>query len=267
MQNNKINVVTNLNFESKRVKKELIQKLNDAGYEVPEYFDDDAILTFSVGGDGSFLKAIQKNHFPSMPFVGINTGHLGFFNEILPSRIDEYLEKLKNKEYIIEETPLVYGSVTTANRKFHINALNEIILKGKNSKIIQMDVFIDKIHLQKFVGDGIIISTPIGSTAYNYSLGGSVVYPELKSLQILPIAPINSKAYRSLDSSIIVPGDMIVTLKPQPRYKNSSIAVIDGDEKFFKELYKIDFKISNKTIKRLVFKKDFYWNNLKDKFL
>ena len=268
MQKNKIiNVVSNSNFESRKVRADLMENLKKRGYEVAKQFNQMASLTISIGGDGAFLKAIHKNNMPTMPLVGINTGHLGFFQEINPKEIKEFLDSYEAGNYEVEEMPLVYAEVITKNRKFILYALNEIVLKGKASKIIQMDVFIERNHLQKFVGDGIIISTPVGSTAYNYSLGGAIVYPTLESLQIMPIAAINSSAYRSLGSSVLVPGDTIITLKPEARYKNHSIIVVDGEEHEYNDLYKVEFKIAPKKITRLVFKKDFYWNNLKDKFL
>lgn len=268
MQNNKIiNVVSNSNFESRKVRADLMDNLKKRGYEVAKQFNHNAALTISIGGDGAFLKAIHKNNMPTMPLVGINTGHLGFFQELHPQKISEFLDSYEAGQYEVDEMPLVYAEVITKNRKFILHALNEIVLKGKASKIIQMDVFIERNHLQKFVGDGMIISTPVGSTAYNYSLRGAIVYPSLVSLQLTPIAAINSTAYRSLASSIIVPGDTEITLKPEARYKNHSIIVVDGEEHEYNDLYKIDFKIANKKIKRLIFKKDFYWNNLKDKFL
>lgn len=268
MQNNKIiNVISNSNFESRKVRSDLIDNLKKRGYEVAKQFNQQAALTISIGGDGAFLKAIHKNNMPTMPLVGINTGHLGFFQEINPQEMGKFLDDYENGNFEVDEMPLIHADVITKNRKFSLNALNEIVLKGKASKIIQMDVFIERNHLEKFVGDGLIISTPVGSTAYNYSLRGAIVYPTLESLQLTPIAAINSTAYRSLASSILVPGNTVITLKPEARYKNHSIIVVDGEEHEYNDLYKVEFKISSKKIKRLVFKKDFYWNNLKDKFL
>lgn len=112
-----------------------------------------------------------------------------------------------------------------------------------------------------------MVSSPVGSTAYNFSLGGAIVYTSLHSLQLTPIAPLNSRAYRSLKSSLVVPGDIKILLKPTSRYKNHSLLVIDGQEKEYWDLIKVELTMSNKWIKRLLFKNNFYWHNLKDKFL
>lgn len=267
MKENLINIVANTNFETRKVKFELEKKLEERGYKVAKDFDQEAALTISIGGDGAFLKAVHNNRFPKMPIVGINTGTLGFFQEISPDEIDDFLNLYQKRQFEEENIALIRADVYTKNRKFTLHAVNEVILKGKSSKVVQMDVYIDENHLQNFAGDGVMISTPVGSTAYNFSLGGSIVYTSLNSLQLTPIAPLNSRAYRSLKSSIIVPGETKMLLTPSPRYKNGTIFVVDGNEKEYWDLVKIEITMSKKLIRRLIFKKDFYWHNLKDKFL
>lgn len=132
---------------------------------------------------------------------------------------------------------------------------------------MHLEIFIDKNHLEKFSGDGIIVSTPVGSTAYNFSSGGSIVYPSLKTLQLTPLSPISSKAYRSLPNSTIIPGDMNIKIKPEYLYENSILIVIDGIQYEYDNILEVNFTISNMTIFRLVFNKDMYWSNLKSKFL
>src|SRR5699024_7971518 len=110
-------------------------------------------------------------------------------------------------------------------------------------------------------------STPVGSTAYNFSSGGSIVYPSLKTLQITPLSPISSKAYRSLPNSTIVPGDMTIKIKPEYLYQNSILIVNDVVQHTYENIVEIYFTISKMTIFRLVFNKDMYWSNLKSKFL
>ncbi|NLY21073.1 MAG: NAD(+)/NADH kinase [Tissierellia bacterium] len=262
-----LNIVSNTNYMSRNVKDYLLKQLKKYDFEASTTFSKNALATICIGGDGAFIKAVHRNNFPLVPFVGINTGHLGFYQEINPEEIDEFLRMLKNGDYIIDETLLVGAEVFVKNRRFYLNAINEIILKGQGSKIIHMDVAIDKNHLQTFSGDGIMISTPCGSTGYNYSLGGSIVYPTLHTLQITPMAPINSVAFRSLPSSIIVPGDSVISLRPEKRYENSSLVIVDGMELSYKNLQKINLRVSKKKINRLIFQKNHYWKNLKGKFL
>ena len=83
--------------------------------------------------------------------------------------------------------------------------INEIVVRDKNLKVVKLDINIDNDLLENFMGDGVLISTSSGSTAHNLSYGGSIVYPTFSSLQITPMGPINSKAYKSLVNSVIVP--------------------------------------------------------------
>ena len=262
-----INVVSNRSYETRQVRRRLIDELNRRGYHVPKKFDHKAELTISIGGDGAFLKAIHNNRFPKMPIVGINTGTLGFFQEIHPQELSEFLDMYEAGIYEEEKITLLEGKVFTKGRVFTLNAVNEIILKGEPSKIIQMNVFIDNNHLQRFAGDGMMVATPIGSTAYNLSLGGSIVHTGLNSMQLTPMAPINSKAYRSLQSSLVAPPDTLISLVPTRRYKDNSTVVVDGEEKSFYNMERLELTMSDHVITKLAFKKDFYWHNIKDKFI
>ncbi len=265
--NRKINVISNTNADSIKTSKILIEKLKEKGFIVPTKYSKNAELNICVGGDGAFLRAIHNYDFPAIPFVGINTGHLGFFQEILPESIDNFIDKYVKKQYSVEKIFLVELNIFTKSDYFQFIGVNEIVIKGINSKVVHLEIYIEDNHLEKFSGDGIIIATPVGSTAYNFSSGGSIVYPTLKTLQITPLSPISSKAYRSLLNSTIIPGDMTITIKPEYRYENSILIIIDGTECRYDDIVKMDLKISDMTISRLNFDKNMYWNNLKSKFL
>ena len=267
-ENNKIiNIISNYNLESKKTTELLAKKLKNKGFYISDKFDKNAELNICVGGDGAFLRAVHKHSFTSIPFVGINTGHLGFFQEILPENIDLFIDKYINEDYVIEKIFLVHADISTKNREFQLFGVNEIVVKGIKSKVVHLEIFIDGNHLENFCGDGMIISTPVGSTAYNFSSGGSIIYPSLNTLQMTPLSPISSKAFRSLPNSAIIPGDLKITIKPEYRYENSILVIVDGVEYKYDNITKIDFTIPDKTISRLNFDKDMYWNNLKSKFL
>src|SRR5699024_8712043 len=144
-----------------------------------------------------------------------------------------------------------------------LTAVNEIVVKGIRSKVIHLDISVDNKHLQRFCGDGVIISTPSGSTAYNFSAGGSIVYPTLEALQITPLSPINSKAYRSLYNSMVLAGHQRVSIKPELRYSNLTLIVNDGMEFSYDNIIEIDLYLSDKTINMLKFSEYSYWDNLK----
>jgi NAD+ kinase len=244
-----------------------MDELQKYGLLGTEDYNRNAELNICIGGDGAFLRAIHRNKFPTIPFVGINTGHLGFFQEIAPDNISDFVKRYVNKEYDIEEITLLDAEVCTKKKCFTLTAINEIVIKGIKSKVIHLTMYIDNNHLQKFSGDGVIISTPAGSTAYNFSSGGSIVYPSIKCLQITPLSPISSKAFRSLPTSAIIPGDLIISVKPEFRYENSILIVNDGMEFRYDDIVDISLKMSDKKVYKLNFSKDSYWENLKNKFL
>ncbi|RKD31465.1 NAD(+)/NADH kinase [Thermohalobacter berrensis] len=266
-ENNTVNIIHNNSDISKKTVALLEKKLTDNGFVVSEQYDYSAWLNICVGGDGAFLQAVHKHNFPDIPFVGINTGHLGFFQEVSPHEIDTFIKKLKSKDYKVEEISLVEGIICTRTSCIELIGVNEIVIKGIESKTIHLDISINDSFLQRLSGDGVIISTPIGSTAYNYSAGGSIVYPYIKALQITPLAPINSSVYRSLNSSVIVPRNMTIKINPEYRFENSILIVVDGKQHKYDNIVEINLKLSDMTINMLTLKDKNFWTKLKDKFL
>jgi NAD+ kinase len=263
----RINILYNDNLDSKKVFNLLKIKLNENGFLVSEDYNSQAELNICIGGDGAFLRSVHKYNFPNIPFIGVNTGHLGFYQEILPEDIDTFIEKYMKKEYFTEKIYLIESKILIDKKIIKLLGINEIVVKGTASKVVHLEIFIDNNHLEMFSGDGIIISTPMGSTAYNFSSGGSIVYPLLKALQITPLSPISSKAYRSLPNSAVIPGNMTITVKPEFKYENSILIMNDGVENRYDNITEINLTMSKKKIYKLNFDKDMYWNNLKSKFL
>lgn len=263
----RINIISNRNFESKKTTSKLIELLTMRGFHASEKYDPRAELNICVGGDGSFLRAVHSHNFPKIPFIGINTGNLGFFQEIQTFEIEKFINKYMDNDYVVEEIFLLDTKVCTKEKCYFLKSVNEIVVKTIKSKVIHLDLFIDENHLESFSGDALIISTPAGSTAYNFSSHGSIIYPTLKTMQITPLSPISSKSYRSLPNSVIVPGDLKIKIKPRKTYKNSTLVVNDGVEFRYNNIDSIEFLISDKKIYKLNFNRDMYWNNLKDKFL
>lgn len=262
-----INIISNTNYESRDVTARLMSILKSQGFTSTKKFSDKAELTIVVGGDGAFIKAVHKSNFSQIPIVGINTGHLGFYQEILPNDLEEFVEDYMVGNYSTVEITLLGAEVFTSNRRYFLTAINELVLKAQHSKVIHMDVFVDRNHLEKFSGDGILIATPSGSTGYNMSGGGSLIYPKLEALEITPLNPISSSAYRALPNSMIVPSNLVISLVPEKRYANSNLVLIDGFEFEYKNLKKINVRASDKKIVQLVFSKNNYWENIKSKFL
>lgn len=245
----------------------LHKKLIDAGFDVCYEYNPDAELIISIGGDGCFLQTVHEFNIPNIPLVGINTGHLGFFPDISPTEIDSFIESYLKGDYVTQEIPLLQASICTKDNCNDTFAINEVVIKGDKSRTIHLKLSINNNHVQNFSGDGLIISTSTGSTAYNYAVGGSIVDTSLNVMQIAPVAPINTNAYRSFTSSIICSDDSIVEVSPECDFENSTLIVVDGMEYYFKEINNIILSISDIKIKLLRTSNYEFWSRVSEKFL
>lgn len=262
-----INITANLSVISQETSKTLKSKLESKGFEVTDKLTSKVDLIVCIGGDGSFLRTVHEYNFTSIPIIGINTGHLGFFQEIHPCEIDDFIDSYMKNDYYIQEINPIKSYIYTKNRCIESFAINEIVIKNNLSRTIHLNLSVNNNFIEKFSGDGIIVSTPTGSTAYNYSSGGSIVDPSLKLIQITPLSPINTNAYRSFTSSIILSEHSVVDITPEYRFENYVLIVHDGVEHKYSETTKIIIKSSDIKIKLLRFKNYEFWSKVSEKFL
>ena len=153
--------------------------------------DEELDLIIVLGGDGTILGvARDRNDKYNYPILGVNIGNLGFLASIEIDNLDYALKKIKNNEFIIQERILLECE-SNIEGNFEVNkALNDIVIaRGTLSRMMKFKVFIDDKLYYTFKGDGLIISTPTGSTAYSFSAGGPFVYPDMDVITITPICP------------------------------------------------------------------------------
>lgn len=262
-----ITISSNNMKKSLETKKILSEKLKSAGFCISDRLENESELIISIGGDGSFLKTINDFNFPNIPVVVINTGHLGFFAELDPSEIDEFIQDYKSKKVFIQEVHPLKANICTKDSHSTIEAINEVVIKSVCSRTLHLDLMVNENKIQKFSGDGMLISTPIGSTAYNYSAGGSIVDPSLDTLQLTPLAPMNTIAYRSFTSSIILSAHSTISILPEYRFENSILVVVDGVEYKFNDIVNIDIIRSETKIKLLRRSNYEFWKRASEKFL
>jgi len=154
--------------------------------------DIDCVL--SLGGDGTMLSSIRNVGHHGIPVFGINVGRLGFLTEIMAQDIPLALEKLKDDDFEIEERMVLEAGTSNSGEKRHY-ALNDIVLDhGDSTRLVKLDLYqVDSNQEEHFVcsynADGLIISTPTGSTAYNLAAGGPVIHPQLGAIIASPICP------------------------------------------------------------------------------
>lgn len=156
--------------------------------------DDDTSFFVSIGGDGTMLRAANFVKSKNIPIVGVNTGRLGFLANVQQDAIGFLMPLLFSNQYTLSRRTLIkVDEFTEANSNFSVNfALNEITISRKNStSMITIETHINNEYLATYWADGIIISTPTGSTGYNLSCGGPIITPDSNCLVITPIAPHN----------------------------------------------------------------------------
>ncbi len=244
----RIKLYINNNDKSKVVAAELEKDLINKGFEIVK---DNPELCISIGGDGSFLRMLKSTKFDtSLLYVGINAGTLGFLQEIDVDKTKDFVERLANEQYKIESINIQETNIKTEKDIEHFYSLNEIVIRNKNLSTLKIKIYVDNEYLEEFIGDGILISTSTGSTAYNMTYGGAIIYNTLNTLAITPIAPQNNKIYNTLRNPIVIPGDKKIRIETEEGYDDLFVHV-DGVNHSIINAESIKTFISNKMIKCL----------------
>lgn len=202
-------------------------------------------LLISIGGDGTMLRAITYVRDLGIPIIGINTGRLGFLATIQKDKIEKALDDIISGKYRISERSLLSVTCEPENKEFQdFNiALNEIAVSRKNTtSMITVETSLDNEYLTSYWADGLIVSTPTGSTGYSLSCGGPVIMPESDSFALTPIAPHNLNA-----RPLVIQNSTEIKLKVSGREDSylvsldSRIATLDNNSTVI--IKKADFKI------------------------
>lgn len=260
----KVKLFVNNNIKSRKAAKTITEVLKKKKFEI---VDDDFDLGIAVGGDGSFLRMIKDSNFDSDAFyVGVNAGTLGFAQDVSLTEINKFIDHLSKGKFTYEQIGVQEVEITTNNSISRFYSLNEIVIRDEELNTAGLDVYVDDILLEKYTGDGLLIATSFGSTAYNLSFGGSVVYNTFDTLQITPIAPLNNKSYHSLINSVIIPSNKVIKLLPT-RNRGDLVITVDGDNNFYNNVSKIETSMKQKSIK-VIRKEDYnFIQKINDKFI
>lgn len=182
-----------------------------------------------LGGDGTLLRAARELADRRIPFLGINLGHLGYLAEIEKQNVQAALEKLIADEYTVEERMMLSGSVYVDGKCIEKDvALNDIVInRWGHLRVVDYEVYVNGQYLNSFTADGLIVSTPTGSTGYSLSAGGPIVSPTASMLMLTPICPhtLNSR-------SIVFSGDDHIRIQIGERRRggiDEACVTFDGD--------------------------------------
>jgi len=236
----------------------------DYQFKTFEKLDSSFDALISIGGDGTILRAVTYIKDLAVPIIGINAGRLGFLATIQKDEIESALSEILEGNYKISERSLL--SITTSSKNKDIDdlnfALNEIAVSRKNTtSMITVETLLDDEYLTSYWADGLIVSTPTGSTGYSLSCGGPVITPSANNFVLTPIAPHNLNA-----RPLVIPDSTEIKLKVSGR-EESYLVSLDSRIATLKNNTTVTIKKAPFTIKMIELEKESFLDTLRKKLL
>ena len=225
-------------------------------------FDNTNDYIFSIGGDGTFLHSVLNIRNFDIPIIGVNSGRLGFLADISPEQIHDALTNIMNRKYsIIERSMLQVDFEGRDNLDFNY-ALNEMtVLKTDTSSMINISAFVGDELINNYWADGLIISTPTGSTAYSLSVGGPILPPDSANFIITPLAP-----HTLTIRPIVVPDNYEITLKVEGR-ESHYLTSLDFRSEIVEMATVIKVRKAGFKLKTLELPEQPFFNTLRNKLM
>ncbi|ADV46391.1 NAD(+)/NADH kinase [Nitratifractor salsuginis] len=215
----------------------------------------------SLGGDGTLLSLVRRSYPWHKPVVGINAGNLGFLADVTIEEVPIFLDQLFDGRYRIDCRLMIAGHIEKASgAKVEFFALNDVVVSSPiPSKMVIVNASIEEERFNTYRGDGLIISTPTGSTAYNLAAGGPVVYPLTRAFILTPVLAHSLTNQRPL----VVPADFAIELDTE---KYEAIATIDGQERYeIEEGDRVFISVAKEDARLLHRQERNYFSVLRDK--
>lgn len=229
-------------------------------------------IVVSIGGDGTMLHAFHtfKDRIPSIAFVGIHTGHLGFYADWKADEIPELVHMMSGhaepgllKPRVVNY-PLIDLEIVNRSGTSSYVCLNEFTLKSVDGTVVAQ-VDINDQMFEMFRGDGICVSTPSGSTAYNKSLGGAMIHPSIEALQITEIASINNRVFRTMGSPLVLPKHHHCDI--YSRKEQNLLLTVDHINVHISDLISVRCQVANQKISFVRYRPFPFWNRVRNAFL
>jgi NAD+ kinase len=228
-----------------------------------EDLDNTVDLMITIGGDGTLLRSITFVRDLGIPIIGINTGRLGFLATLNQELLNIELKKILKGEFNVEERSLIEVNIDNNNDFSDFNfALNEVSVGRKNTtSMIEIKTTLNGEYLNTYWADGLIVSTPTGSTGYSLSCGGPIMTPSSQTFSITPIAPHNLNA-----RPLVISDEIKIELSVEGR-EESHLLSLDSRINSLKNNVKIKIKKANYKIKLASFKNNSFYKTLRSKLL
>jgi len=261
----KFSIVSRGDKRSNQIKSKMYQYLInfDLTYEEKE---PDLVIT--VGGDGTFLEAFHRyvDRLETTAFIGVHTGHLGFYADWVPSEVEKLIIEIAKTPYQVVEYPLLEVTIRNklGGKENRFLALNEATIKTAEGSVV-FEVEIRGEHFETFRGDGLCISTPSGSTAYNKALGGAILHPSIEAIQMTEMASINNRVFRTIGSPLILPKHHTCLLKPI--VDRSFLVSIDHFTDTYTDISSIQCRVAEEKIRFARFRPFPFWDRVRDSFV
>ena len=219
--------------------------------------NSDALVT--LGGDGTLISAARRSFKYGIPILGIYAGSFGFLADLNLDELDEFLSGFSSGSYRVDERSILEARFIQDGKEITTYAFNDIVLTRHSVfNMIHVETLVDSKAFNTYYGDGVIVSTPTGSTAYNLSAGGPVLFPLTNVFTLTPICP-----HSLTQRPVVFPGEFAIEMKTP---KEKALIIMDGQDKYELEPQKsIYIKLATKKVK-LIHKESFnYFDILKDK--
>lgn len=226
---------------------------------------DKANIIVSIGGDNAFLQALRKTNFQEdCLYVGVNTEDIGFYTDFTIQEVDKMMASMQDEQVEVRKYSTIEVKIDEETPYY---CINECSIRSNVIKTLVIDLLIDNEHFETFRGDGIIVSTPTGSTGYNKSVRGAVVDPRLPSMQVSEIASINNNDYRTLGTSFLLSDTRTLKLEIIQDGNDYPIIGLDNEAMSIRHAKQLEIKVSPRQIKVLKLKNNSFWEKVQRKFL
>lgn len=230
-------------------------------FESHEDLDRDVEFMFSIGGDGTFLKTVAIVQDYGIPIAGINTGRLGFLANITVDNLSTSIQAILQGHYSTEHRSLIRLALSDSSLSGFCCALNDVTIQKRYSSMITIHTYLNDVLLNSYWADGLIISTPTGSTAYSLSVGGPIVTPDSNNFIISPLAPHNLTV-----RPVIVPDSKVIRLKTESR-DSSFILSIDSRVEILDSIPEIIIRRADFDVKTVRIEGNSFYDNLRHKLM
>ena len=217
----------------------------------------DVLVT--LGGDGTLISVVRRSFDYDIPVFGVYAGHLGFLADLSMDELDTFVENLEQGRYRVDERAVLEATVIKNGEEVTMYAFNDVVLTRPSiSNMIHIETLVDGNSFNTYYGDGVIVSTPTGSTAYNLSAGGPVLFPLTQVFTLTPICP-----HSLTQTPVVLPGKFQIEMKSTDK---KALIIIDGQDMHeLEQNESLHIKLASKTAKLLHREEFNYFDVLKQK--